>query len=152
MNFRKYLIPYKYKVKLACWKKYTLLSLDAVMTVRLVTQFGQSEQRLGFPGSSAGKESTCIARDPGSILWLGRSPGEKMGYPLQYSWASLVTQLVRNPPAMWEACVRPLGWEDALKEGMATYSSILALRIPMDRGSWWATVHEVTKSQTQLSN
>ena len=51
------------------------------------------------------------------------------------------------------ACnVGDLGWEDSLEEGMATHSSILAWRIPMDGGAWWATVHGVTKSQTQLSN
>ena len=55
---------------------------------------------LGFPGSSAGKESACNAGDPGSIPGLGRSAGEGIGYPLQYSWASLVAQWVRNLPAM----------------------------------------------------
>ena len=54
----------------------------------------------GFPGSSAGKESACNAGDLGLIPGLGRSPGEVIGYPLQYSWASLVTQLVKNPLAM----------------------------------------------------
>ena len=58
--------------------------------------------------------------------------------------ASLVTQMVKNPPTMLET----LSWEDPLKEGMATLSSILAWRIPMDRGAWWATIHRVTKSQT----
>ena len=56
----------------------------------------------GFPDSSAGKESTSSAGDPGSIPGLGRSPGEGIGYPLQYSWASLVAQLVKNPPAIGE--------------------------------------------------
>ena len=51
---------------------------------------------MGFPSGSAGKESACNAGDPGSIPGLGRSPGEGNGYPLQYSWASLVTQLVKN--------------------------------------------------------
>ena len=55
---------------------------------------------LGFPGSSAGKESTCNARDPILIPGLGSSPGEGIGYPLQYSWASLVAQTVKNLPAM----------------------------------------------------
>jgi len=63
-------------------------------------------------------------------------------------YASLVAQIVKNPPAMWETWVRSLGWEDSLEEGMATYSSILAWRIPMDRGTWWAAVHGVTKSRT----
>ena len=61
---------------------------------------------------------------------------------------SLVAQLVKNPPAMWETWVRSLGRDDPLEEGMATYSSILAWRIPMDRGTWQATVHEVTESDT----
>ena len=61
---------------------------------------------------------------------------------------SLVAQMVRNQPAMQETWVRSLGQEDPLKEGMATYFSILAWRIPVDRGAWWATVHGVTKSQT----
>ena len=67
---------------------------------------------MGFPDSSVGKESTCNAGDPGSIPGSGRSPGEGMGYPLQYSWASLVAQLVKNPPAMREAWIQFLGWED----------------------------------------
>ena len=85
---------------------------------------------LGFPHSSVGKESTCNAGDPGSIPGLGRSPGEGVGYPLQYSWASLVAQLVKNLPAMWETWVRSLGWEDPLEKGKATHSSVLAWRIP----------------------
>ena len=60
------------------------------------------------------------------------------------SWASLVAQMVKNPPARQEIWVRYLGWEDILEETMATHSSILAWRIPMDRGAWWATVHGVT--------
>ena len=59
----------------------------------------------GFPDSSAGKESACNAGDPGSISGLGRSSGEGIGYPLQYSWAFLVAQLVKNLPAMWETWV-----------------------------------------------
>ena len=70
----------------------------------------------GFPGSSAGKESTCNAGDPGSIPVLGRRAGEGIGYPLQYSWASLVAHQVKNPPAVWETWIR-------------SHSSILAWRI-----------------------
>ena len=55
-----------------------------------------------FPGSSAGKESACNAGGPGSNPGLGKSPGEGVGYPLQYSWTSLVAQLVKNLPAVWE--------------------------------------------------
>ena len=60
--------------------------------------------------------------------------------------------MIKNLSAMWETWVRSLGWEDPLEEGMVTQSSILAWRIPMDRGAWWATVQEVAKSQTQLSD
>ena len=84
----------------------------------------------GFPDSSVGKESTCNAGDPDSIPGSGRSPGEGIGYPLQYSWASLVAQLVKNPPAMRETPVQFLGREDPLEKGIATCSSILAWKIP----------------------
>ena len=83
----------------------------------------------GFPSSSAGKESTCNAGDPSSNPGLGLSAGEGIGYPPQYSWASLVAQVVKNLPVMWEIWVRSLSWEDPLKKGMATHSSILAWRI-----------------------
>ena len=71
-----------------------------------------------------------IAGDTSLIPGTGRSPGEGIGYPLQYSWASLETQLIENPPAMWESWVRSLGWEDSLEEGMATHTSILVWRTP----------------------
>ena len=106
---------------------------------------------LGFPGSSAGKQSAWNTGAPGWIPVLGRSPGERIGYPLQCSWASLVSQTVKNPPAMWETWVWSLGREDPLEKGMATHSSILAWRIP-HRGAWQALVHGVAKSWTQLSN
>ena len=63
-------------------------------------------------------------------------------------WASLVAHIVKNLPVIWETWVRSLGWEDPLEEGMATYSRILAWRIPMDRGGCWATVQGVEKSWT----
>ena len=85
---------------------------------------------VGFPHSSVGKESACNAGDPGPIPGLGRSRGEGIGYPFQYSWASLVAQLVKNPPAMWETWVQSLGWEGLLEKGKATHSSVLAWRIP----------------------
>ena len=81
--------------------------------------------RDGFPDSSVGKEPACKAGDPGSIPGLGRSAGEGIGYPLRDSWASLVLQLLENPPAMQESQVGPLGWEDPL-EDTAAHSSILA--------------------------
>jgi len=101
-----------------------LVSLDYCMLVILPLC------TMGFPHSSDGKESTCNEEDPSSIPGSGRSVGEGIGYPLQYSWASPVAQLVKNPPAMWETWVRSLGWEDPLEKGKTTHSSILAWRIP----------------------
>ena len=101
---------------------------------------------------SAGKESACNAGDPGSIPGSENSPAERIGSPLQYSWASLVVQTVKNPPAIQEIWIGSRGWKDPLEEGMATHSRILAWRIPMDRGAWGAIVHGVAKSQTQLSD
>ena len=60
---------------------------------------------LGFPDSSVGKESACNAGDPSSVSGSGRSAGERIGYPLQYSWASLLAQYVKNLTAMWETWV-----------------------------------------------
>ena len=85
---------------------------------------------MGFPDTSVGKELACNAGDPYSIPGSRRSAGEGTGYPLQYSWASLMAQLVKNLPAMWETWVQSLDWEDPLKQGKATLSSILAWRIP----------------------
>ena len=76
----------------------------------------------------------CNAGDPGSIPGWGRSTTEGIGYPPQYSWASLVAQLLKNSSAMWETWVPSLGWEDPLKKGTATHSSILAWRIPQSMG------------------
>ena len=81
---------------------------------------------------------------PGS----GRSSGEGIGYSLQYAWASLVAQTVKNPSAVWETWVPSLGCEDPLEEGMATHSNILAWRIPVDRGPWQATVYGVAELDT----
>ena len=81
------------------------------------------------PHSSVGKESACNARDPGLIPGLERATGEGISYPLQYSWASVVAQLVKNP-AMGETWVWSLGWEDPLEKGKVTHFSILAWRIP----------------------
>ena len=82
----------------------------------------------GSPDSSVGKESTCNAGNTGLIPVWGRSPGEGIGYPHQYSLASLVAQLVKNLPAMWETWIPSLGWEDPLEKGKATHSSILAYK------------------------
>ena len=85
---------------------------------------------MGSPDSSVAKESACNAGDPGLISGSGRSAGEERGFLLQYSWASLVAQLVKNLPAMWETWVRSLSWDDPMEKGKATHSSILAWRIP----------------------
>jgi len=82
---------------------------------------------MGFP---VGKESDYNAGDPGSVPGLGRSSGDGISYLLQYSWASLVPQLVKNLSAMWKTWVQSLGWEDLLEKEKATHSSILAWRIP----------------------
>ena len=103
-----------------------------------------------FLGGPDSKESACNAGDLGSVPGSGRSPGEGYGYPLQYSWPSLVAQAVKNPPAMPETWVQSLGWEDHLGEGMATHSRILAWRISMDRGAWWVTVHGVEEYWSEL--
>ena len=95
----------------------------------------------GFPDRSTGKKSACNAGDTGLILVLERSAEEGIGYPLQYSWAFLVAQLVKNPPAMWETWVQSLGCEDSLEKGETTHSSTLAY-----------TVHGVAKSWMQLRN
>ena len=96
---------------------------------------------MGFPGSSAGKESTRNAGDPGSIPGSGRSPGERIGCPLQSS-VSLVAQLVKNLPAMREIRVQSLGWEDPLEKGIASYQlQYSGLENSMD-----CIVHGVAKS------
>ena len=68
---------------------------------------------MGFPGRSAGKESTCHAGDPSLITGSGRSSGEGIGYPLQYSWAPLVAQMVKNQLAMRETWVGKIPWRRA---------------------------------------
>ena len=131
---------------------------------------------------SVGKESACNAGDPSSIPGLGRSPGEGIGYPLQYSWASLVPQLLKNPPAMWETWVGKIPWRrkrlptpvflgfpcaSAVKESTCNAEDLGLIpglgRSPGERkgyplqysgreNSMDCIVHEVAKSQTQLSD
>ena len=79
----------------------------------------------GFLDSSDDKETTCNVGDLALIPGSGRSAGEGIGYPLQYSWVSFVAQLMKNLPAMRETWVRSLGWEDPLGKEKATHSSIL---------------------------
>ena len=99
----------------------------------------------GFPDGSVGKESACNAGGAGLIPGLGRSPGEGVGHPLQYSWAFLVAQLVKNLLAMRETWVQSLGWEDPLEKGKATHPRILAWRIP------WTVCSMGSKSRTRPS-
>ena len=101
----------------------------------------------GFPDSSVGKESTCNAGDPGSIPESGRSAGEEIGYPLQYSWASLVAQLVKNPSAMREDLGSIPRLERSTGEGKGYSLQYSGLENSMD-----CIVHGVTKSQTRLSD
>ena len=83
-----------------------------------------NKEYMGFSNSSVHKESACNVGDSGSIPGLGHSPGVGIGYPPQYSWASLVAQMVKTPPSVWEIWVRSLGWEDPLGKGIATHSTI----------------------------
>ena len=129
---------------------------EALVLVQVLVLVHQCYCYIGFPDSSVGKESARNAGDPGSIPGLGRYAGEGIGYPLQYSWASLVVQLVKNPPAMREiwvcACnAGDLGLipelEDSLEKGKPTPLQYSGLEISMD-----CRVHGVTKSWTWLSD
>ena len=111
----------------------------------------QKHQFFGFPDSSVGKESACNAEDPSSIPGLERSPGEGIGFPLQYSWASLVAQLVKNLPAMRETWVWSVGWEDPLEKGKVTHSCILAWRIPWTDCQWMNSKSSHLFSHTHTS-
>ena len=101
----------------------------------------------GFTGSSVGKESTCSAGDPSLIAGSGRSTGEGIGYSLQYSWASLVAQLVKNLPSMQETWVQSLGLEDSPGEGNGYPLQYSGLENSMD-----CIVHGVIKGRTGLSD
>ena len=105
---------------------------------------------MGFPGNSAGKESTCNAVDPGLIPGLGKIPWRSDRLPtpvfMGFPGGSDSKESALNARDLGSS----LGWEDSLEEGMATHSSILPWRILMERGPWWAIVHGVSKSQTRL--
>ena len=101
-----------------------------------------------FSDSSVGKESACNAEDPSSFLGSGRSPGKGIGYSLQYSWASLVAQLVKNLPAMQETWVQSLVGKIPWKRAWQPTPVFLLGEYPTDRGAWRATVHGAAKSQT----
>ena len=104
----------------------------------------------GFPGSSAGKESACSAGDSGSLPGSGRSPGEGIGYPLQYSWVSLVAQTVENPLTIRETRVWFLGWGHPLEKGMQPSPVFLPAEFRGQR-SLRPAVHGAAKGWTQLS-
>ena len=92
----------------------------------------------GFPDSLVGKEPACNAGDSGSIPGSGTSTGKGIGYPFQYSWASLVAQLVKNLPAMQETWARSLGWEDPLEKGMVGHPlQYSCWRIPWTEEPGW---------------
>ena len=113
------------------WERAGVSTQGKVLTNRKLTvRVNNGSSLWGFPQSLVGKESTCNAGDPRLIPGSGRSAGEGIGHPLQYSWASLLAHLVKNPPAMQETWVRSLGWEDPLEKGTVTHFSILAWRIP----------------------
>ena len=100
------------------------ISFIYIIVVKITYQYIKNIYILGFPVSSAGKESSCNTRDPSLFPGSGRSPGEGIGYPLQYSWASLAWSAGKE-----SACnVGDLGWEDPLEKGRATHSNILAWR------------------------
>ena len=101
----------------------------------------------GFPDNSVGKESSCNAGDPSSIPGSGRSTEEGIGYPLQYSWASLVSHLVKSLSAMQETWVQSLSSEDPPGEGKGYPFQYSGLENSMD-----CIAHGVTKSQTQLND
>ena len=96
---------------------------------------------MGLPHSSVGKESTCHAGDPSSIPGLGKSPGEGIGYPLHYSWVSLVAQLIKNPPAMREKWVQSLGRSPGEGKGY-----------PLQYFGLKNGLHGVAKRQARLSD
>ena len=110
----------------------TYFKATKIKTVILVKAY--SIDTWGFPCTSAGKESACNAGKAGLIPGLGRSSGGGLGYPFQRSWASLVAQMVKNPPAIQDTWVQSLGWEGPLVKSMAIHSSILAWRIPWIEG------------------
>ena len=104
---------------------------------------GPSQTYKCFLDTSVGKQSPCNIGDPGLISGSGRSTGEGIGYPLQYSWASLVAQMVKNPPAVQETWVQSLSWEDPLEEGNGYLLQFSGLE-----NSKECIVHGVPKSWT----
>ena len=117
--------------------KYVSIQIDDVIHVYILRVFPDSSVGKEFACNAGVKVKSCLtpcnpmnAGDPSSISGLGRSTGEGIGYPLQYSWASRVAQLVKNTPAIRETWIRSQGWEDLLDKGKATHSNILVWKIP----------------------
>ena len=106
---------------------------------RVANNVGHDFVAVGFPGCSASDESVCITGDPGSIPGSGRSAEEGIGYPLQYFWASLIAQTVKNLLAMRAIWIRSLGWEDPLEKGTCYPLQYSGLENSMDGGAWQAT-------------
>ena len=125
------------QIKVLC--SFNILILMVIMYVQ------------GFSHNSVGKESTYNAGNPISIPGLERYTGEEIGCPLQYYWASLVAQLVKNQLAMWETWVQSLGWEDPLERGQATHSSILAREFHELYSPWGCKESDMTE-QLSLFN
>ena len=123
---------------------------------------GRQHALLGFPDSSAGKESACNAWYSGLIPGSGSSPAEGIGYPLQYFWASLVAQMVKNLPAMRKTWVRSLGWDNSLEDDMYSCLEYSCLENPHGQRSlvgyspqgcrvghdWLSTVQQVSHQRT----
>ena len=107
MQWRKDSLSYKW-----CWENW-IVTCKRIKLKHLFLHYILKKNGLrGFSDGSVGKESACNAGDPSLILGSGRSAGEGIDYPLQYAWASLVAQLIKNPPAMLETWVWSLGWKD----------------------------------------
>ena len=128
------------------WRSTFIFLFLAIRSMRIIVHLIFPFTNIwGFHCISAGKESACHAGDPDSIPGWGISAGEGIGYPLQYSWASLVAQLVKNPPAMW---IRSLSWGDPLEMGRATHSSVLAWRIPRTVYPWGRKESDTTEHRS----
>ena len=103
---------------------------------------------MGFPGSSAGKESACHAGDPDLIPESGRTSAEAIGYPIHYSRASLVAQMVENLPTMWETWVQSWVRKICWRRAWQSTPVFLPGESPWTLGACWVTVHGVAKGRT----
>ena len=127
------------------WNCSIVLAFSARVHINLLIY---TQENATFDQNIQVKEGQEVDTQKYTVLWTQVCPFD-ISYT--HNQASLLAQMVKNLPAMWETWVLSLGWEDPLEEGMATHSSILVWRMPMGRGAWQPTVHGVAKSQTQLS-